>query len=208
MLQKIQMLFMSLRALFGPERNFGRRGLTGRSKAGCKRGARLGAYIKISNSAEGIRRKGAPGFALWEQQGFGRVGFNPFVSVLLSIVSLPGLPDPSVRKQRLLSWCQCASSSDFRELWVRLLMGNLELSCLRALPAHFPELSSHHCMRDLGQVWQKVSSLGRRHECRYHPKLSRLSAPGATRAKPVNLQQSKRSLQQQMENMTRTRLQC
>lgn len=67
---------------------------------------------------------------LWEQQRFGRVGFNPFVSMLLSIVSLPSVSDPSVTKQRLLSWRQCASSSDFREFWVRLLMRNLELSCL------------------------------------------------------------------------------
>lgn len=150
MLQKIQILFMSLCTLFGPERNFGRKGIDWEEQRELqRRGAHLGAYIKISNSAGDVGSKGGPGFALWEQQGFGRVGFTPFVSMLLSIVSLPSLPDPSVTKQRLVSWCQCASSSDFRELWVRLLMRNLELSCLHALPAHFPELSSHHCMRDL-----------------------------------------------------------
>lgn len=127
--------------------------------------------------------------------------------MLLSIVSLPSLPDPSVTKQRLLSSRQCASSSDFRELWVRLLMRNLELSCLCALSAHFRELSSHHCRHDLCQVWQEVCSLGTRYRCRYPLVLSCLSAPGVNRAKPVKLQQSKRSLQQQAMNVTRTRLQ-
>lgn len=143
---------------------------------------------------------------LWEQQGFGRVGFNPFVSMLLDIGSLASLLGASVVKQRLLSQHQCASSSGFKELWVRLLMRNLELSCLRALPANFPDLSSCCCMCDLCQGWQEVCSPGMQFGRRYPPGRSRLSTPGARRAKPVKLQQSKRSLQQAM-NVTRTRLQ-
>lgn len=183
---------MSLRALFGPKRNFGRKGIDWEEQGGLqRRGACLGADVKILNSAGGVGSKGGPSFLLWVQQDFGRVGFNPFVSMLLSIVSLASLPDPSVPKQRLLPWRQCASSSDFRELWVRLLMRNSELSCLRALPACSPELSPCHCMRDLCQLWQKVSSPGTWYGCRNPPVLSRLSTPGANRAKPAKLQQSK-----------------
>lgn len=104
--------------------------------------------MKISNSARGVGSKAKPGFASQKPQEFGGVGFNLFISLLLGIVSLPSLPDPSVTKPRL-SWHQCASSSDFWELWVKAFMRNLELSCAR--PAHFPELSSLHCMCDLGQ---------------------------------------------------------
>jgi len=143
LLLQIWILFMSLCTLFWPQRSFCRRGIDWEEQGWLqRRGARLGAYVKLSNSAEGVGSKGGPGFALWEQQGFGRAGSNPFVSMLIRVVSLPSLLDPSVTKQRLLFWHQCASSSDFRELWVRLLRRNLELGCLRALPAHFAELSS------------------------------------------------------------------
>lgn len=161
---------MNLSALFGPERNFGRKGTDWVEQGGMqRRGACLGAYVKIPNSASylGVTSKGGPSFALWEQQEFGRVGFNPLISMLLSIVSLPSLLDSSVTKQTLLSWCQCPSSSDFRELWVRPLMRNLELSCLCALPAYFPELSSCRCMCDLCQLWQEVCSPGTQYGCRY-----------------------------------------
>lgn len=74
---------MSLRAVFGPERNFGRKGIDWEEQGGLqRRGACLGAYVKISNSTEGVGSKGGSSFLLWMQQGFGRVGFNPFVSML------------------------------------------------------------------------------------------------------------------------------
>lgn len=122
----------------------GRKGVDLEEQEGLqRRGARLGTCIKMSNSARDVGSKAEPGFASQKLQEFCGVGFNIFISLLLGIVSLPGLSDPSVTKQRL-SWHQCASSSDFWELWVKAFMRNLELSC--AFAAHFPELSSLHFM--------------------------------------------------------------
>lgn len=97
---------------------------------------------------------------------------------LLSFPSfLPSLPGPSVIKQRFLPW-HCESSSDFRELWVRLLTKNLELSCIQALPVHFPELKSHQCMHDFRKFSRKFAALDAGSSV-----LSCLGTPGAATAK-------------------------
>lgn len=104
---------------------------------------------------------------LWEEQGFGVVVFLLSFPPSSTMPLPPSAPDPSAIKQRFLFWHHRASSSDFRELWERLLTRNLELSCLRASPAHFPELSSRQCMRDFYQVWQEVCGPGTCSGCRY-----------------------------------------
>lgn len=76
---------MNLSALFGPERNFGRKGTDWVEQGGLqRRGACLGAYVKISNSASylGVTSKGGPSFALWEQQELVLILSFPCSSVL------------------------------------------------------------------------------------------------------------------------------
>lgn len=167
--------------------------------------ARPGACRKTSASAGVLEGKEGPALCFGKNRDLKE--FSPFFSTFVNNASPPSPPDPSAIKQRFLFWRHCASSSDFRELWERLLTRNLELSCLRALPAHFPELSSRQCMRDFYQVWQEVCGPGTCYGRRYPARCACLSTPAARTAKPAKLQQTDRSLQQQARNATRTRLQ-
>lgn len=77
-------------------------------------------------------------------------------------------------------------------------MRSLELSSLRALPAHCPGLSSPHRTSDGCPVWQDACSPGTRGGCRY-PVRSHLSA--RLRTEPAS-----RAAAEQ-ESVTRARLQ-
>lgn len=125
-------------------------GWPGRARRAAKERSSSWTYMKISNSARGV---GSKALHHRSHKSFEELvlifSFPCSLVLFLSLVFLI----PLFTKQRL-SWHQCAPSSDFWELWVKAFMRNLELSC--ASPAHFPKLSSLHCMCDLGQVWQEL----------------------------------------------------
>lgn len=58
-------------SLFGPRRNFGRKGVDLQGQEGLqRRGAHLGTYIKISDSVKGVGSKAEPGFASQKPEEF------------------------------------------------------------------------------------------------------------------------------------------